>query len=38
VLPLTLGLFLPVVLVYGLLLERAWHARLRFIPARHAPP
>jgi hypothetical protein len=28
--PLTLALFLPIVLVYGWAFERAWHARSRF--------
>jgi len=34
--PLTLALFLPIVLVYGWLLERAWHTRSRFTSAHHA--
>ena len=36
--PLTLTLFLPIVLVYGWLLERAWHTRSRFTSAHHASP
>ena len=35
---LTLALFMPVVLVYGLALERAWHARsLSSRPLRASP-
>ena len=33
--PLTLALFLPIVLVFGWLLERSWHARSRFTRVIH---
>ena len=34
--PLTLALFMPIVLVYGIAFERAWHTRSRFTSAHHA--
>ena len=36
--PLTLALFMPIVLVYGWLLERAWHTRSRSTRALHTSP
>jgi hypothetical protein len=36
--PLTLALFLPVVIVYGWVLERTWHKRSRSTHALHASP
>src|SRR5215204_6228816 len=36
--PLTLALFLPIVLVYGWLLERSWHTPSRFTRALHTSP
>ena len=36
--PLTLSLFMPVVLAYGVALERAWHARSHFSRPLRASP
>ncbi len=36
--PLTLALFLPIVLVFGWLLERSWHTGSRFTRAIHTSP
>ncbi len=36
--PLTLTLFLPIVLVFGWLLERSWHTGSRFTRAIHTSP
>ena len=36
--PRTIALFLPIVLLYGLLFERAWHTRSRFTLAFHISP
>jgi hypothetical protein len=36
--PLTLALFLPIVLLFGWLLERSWHTRSRFTRAIHTSP
>jgi hypothetical protein len=35
---LTFVLFMPVVLLYGVALERAWHTRSRLLPMHHASP
>ena len=36
--PLSLALFMPIVLVYGIAFERAWHTRSHFSTAHHASP